>query len=84
MKYTQSASFNPEMVDLLRRAYAEALAELETSTAPSRDFDIVATQTMLAERIIGLAAAGERSLAAMKTYALEGVRVHIASRGASL
>lgn len=80
MKHTPS-SFDPDALDVLHRAYLEALDELNQSSASADDSGMEDVRTTLAKRIVGLAETGERNLETLKRYALKGV--HPAARAAT-
>lgn len=69
MQFFRYSSFDPGTLNLLHRAHAEACDELRQSGG----YDVDDVRTTLASRIMGLAATGERDVAALKRYALRGI-----------
>jgi len=66
--------FDDDTMVLLSRAYLESWYELEAANSPAASLaNRNATRRELANRIIELAATGERNVARLRVFALRGI-----------
>ncbi len=75
MHLTEGGSFNPEAIDLLQAVLDEAWASL----LPEQQ--VCTSRSVLAKRVLELAAKGERDRDRLRTYALTGI---VLARGHSV